>query len=107
MSKQKYILTHDSHTFKKGDVFEGETLPAWLVGKAVLASENLPGSEALFDLQTALDAEVAAKDAALVEVAELKATIEKMLAEHKTALDAEKQRADNAVAALDAKAKGK
>lgn len=33
--KQKWILTHDSHELKKGDVYEGTTLPAWLNGKAL------------------------------------------------------------------------
>ncbi|WP_330983618.1 MULTISPECIES: hypothetical protein [Enterobacterales] len=35
---QKWLLTHDSHELKKGQFFEGETLPAYLVGKAVLSA---------------------------------------------------------------------
>lgn len=36
----KWILTHDSHHLKKGDVYEGDNLPAWLVGKASLVEEK-------------------------------------------------------------------
>lgn len=36
----KWLLTHDSHKLKKGDVYEGETLPLWLVGKAVEVEEK-------------------------------------------------------------------
>lgn len=32
---KKWVLTHDSHELKKGEFFEGNELPAWLVGKAV------------------------------------------------------------------------
>ncbi|HHQ6537924.1 TPA: hypothetical protein ACSTJY_003303 [Serratia fonticola] len=107
MAKQKYILTHDSHQLKKGDVYEGDTLPAWLVGKAVLASASFPESEGMSNLQAALEAETAAKDAALKEIATLKLAAESMQAEHKAALEAEKKRADDAVAALSTQAKGK
>ncbi|MCL7778936.1 hypothetical protein M8937_09995 [Pasteurella multocida] len=31
----KWLLKYDSHELKKGDVFEGDTLPLWLVGKVV------------------------------------------------------------------------
>ncbi|HDL1233932.1 TPA: hypothetical protein PWY77_002151 [Mannheimia haemolytica] len=36
----KWLLTHDSHELKKGDVYEGETLPLWLVGKAIEIEEK-------------------------------------------------------------------
>lgn len=36
----KWILTHDSHHLKRGDVYEGDNLPAWLVGKASLVEEK-------------------------------------------------------------------
>lgn len=32
--KQQWLLTHDSHDLKKGDIYEGEKLPLWLAGKA-------------------------------------------------------------------------
>ncbi|MDY0685650.1 hypothetical protein NMW79_05080 [Pasteurella multocida] len=31
----KWLLKYDSHELKKGDVFEGDMLPLWLVGKVV------------------------------------------------------------------------
>lgn len=31
---QKWIVTHNSHKLEKGDFYEGDTLPLWLVGKA-------------------------------------------------------------------------
>lgn len=36
--EQKWMLTHDSHELKKGEVYKGETLPLWLVGKAIPVS---------------------------------------------------------------------
>ncbi|EOZ5211597.1 hypothetical protein ACQSIO_000138 [Escherichia coli] len=33
--EQKWLLTHDSHELKKGEVYKGETLPLWLAGKAI------------------------------------------------------------------------
>ena len=36
----KWILTHDSHNLKKGDLHEGDYLPAWLVGKASLVEDK-------------------------------------------------------------------
>ncbi|MEM0567616.1 hypothetical protein [Salmonella enterica] len=38
--KKRWVLTHDSHELKKGQIYEGETLPAWLVGKAVPATTS-------------------------------------------------------------------
>ena len=32
--EQQWLLTHDSHKLKKGEVYKGESLPLWLVGKA-------------------------------------------------------------------------
>ncbi|QLB40802.1 hypothetical protein [Mannheimia pernigra] len=37
----KWLLTHDSHKLKKGDIYEGETLPLWLVGKALEVEEKM------------------------------------------------------------------
>lgn len=33
--EKKWVLTHDSHDLKKGQIYEGKELPAYLVGKAV------------------------------------------------------------------------
>lgn len=57
--KQKWMLTHDSHKLKKGDIYEGEELPVWLAGKAVPVSAQVlevatPGE--LATLQADLDA---------------------------------------------------
>lgn len=37
----KWLLTHDSHKLKKGDIYEGEGLPLWLVGKALEVEEKV------------------------------------------------------------------
>lgn len=39
--KQKWMLTHDSHELKKGQIYEGEELPLWLVGKAIPVSDQV------------------------------------------------------------------
>lgn len=52
---KQWLLTHDSHKLKKGQVYEGETLPAWLVGKVipyaapVRSAQDLEGEKALRD----------------------------------------------------------
>lgn len=56
--KQKWMLTHDSHELKKGQIYEGEELPLWLVGKATLVGDQVlevatPGD--LAKLQADLD----------------------------------------------------
>jgi predicted RNase H-like nuclease (RuvC/YqgF family) len=38
--KQKWLLTHDSHELKKGDIYEGVSLPLWLNGKAQPLAER-------------------------------------------------------------------
>lgn len=38
--KQKWLLTHDSHELKKGDIYEGVSLPLWLTGKAQPLAER-------------------------------------------------------------------
>ncbi|ATZ95297.1 hypothetical protein [Dickeya fangzhongdai] len=58
--KQKWMLTHDSHELKRGAIFEGNSLPLWLSGKAIPVSEQVlevatPDSEAVAKLQTELD----------------------------------------------------
>lgn len=37
----KWVLTHDSHELKKGDVYEADSLPSWLVGKVYLAEDRV------------------------------------------------------------------
>ncbi|HCB2205669.1 TPA: hypothetical protein MYR09_000659 [Citrobacter farmeri] len=39
--EQKWLLTHDSHNLKKGDVYTGESLPLWLAGKAIPVSDQV------------------------------------------------------------------
>ena len=39
--EQKWVLTHDSHELKKGEVYKGETLPLWLAGKAIPVSDQV------------------------------------------------------------------
>ena len=39
--EQKWLLTHDSHELKKGEVYKGETLPLWLAGKAIPVSDQV------------------------------------------------------------------
>ena len=36
----KFILTHDSHKLKKGTIWEGDSLPLWLAGKARPVSDD-------------------------------------------------------------------
>lgn len=39
--EQKWLLTHDSHELKKGEVYTGESLPLWLVGKAIPVGDQV------------------------------------------------------------------
>ena len=39
--EQKWLLTHDSHELKTGEVYKGETLPLWLAGKAIPVSDQV------------------------------------------------------------------
>ncbi|QHJ82378.1 MAG: hypothetical protein [Caudoviricetes sp.] len=45
----KFLLTHDSHELKKGEIYEGDALPLWLVGKAT------PLTEKAFEVATPAD----------------------------------------------------
>ncbi|MBO6227485.1 MAG: hypothetical protein J6N68_07460 [Shewanella sp.] len=36
----KFLLTHDSHELNKGEIYEGDSLPLWLVGKATPLTEK-------------------------------------------------------------------
>ncbi|CAI0727973.1 hypothetical protein [Serratia entomophila] len=59
---QKWIVTHDSHKLAKGEFFEGEKLPLWLVGKATpiadqsfeVATPNAELAKLSAELETAL-----------------------------------------------------
>ncbi|MDV6997155.1 hypothetical protein RXA30_11770, partial [Dickeya solani] len=57
--KLKWMLTHDSHELKKGEIFEGNSLPLWLSGKAIPVSDQVlevatPDSGAIAKLQAEL-----------------------------------------------------
>lgn len=96
--KQKWILTHDSHELKKGDVYEGTTLPAWLSGKASPVSADVfevatPGGAELEKLKAELTAETQRADAAEKALSAAQQA-------HAEALEAEKNRAYVAEAAL-------
>lgn len=39
--EQQWLLTHDSHELKKGEVYKGETLPLWLVGKVIPVGDQV------------------------------------------------------------------
>lgn len=94
--KQKWILTHDSHKLKKGEIYAGEVLPAWLQGKAKPISADAfevatPGGAALEKLKAELTAQTQRADEA-----------EAKLVTSAEALTVETKRADEAVAALEA-----
>jgi len=82
--KQKWVLTHDSHELKKGQVYEGEKLPLWLVGKAIPVSEQT--------LEVATPAEVAKLQASLDEATSKITSLTEENAKLKSSLDdAQKQ----------------
>lgn len=96
--KQKWLLTHDSHELKKGEVFEGVTLPAWLNGKVTPLSADsfevaTPGGAELEKLKAELAAQIQRADDA-------EASLTKANADHAAELAVEAKRADDAVAAL-------
>lgn len=49
--EQQWLLTHDSHELKKGEVYKGETLPLWLVGKAIPVGDQVLEVATPTDLQ--------------------------------------------------------
>ncbi|HDN2734694.1 TPA: hypothetical protein P1K85_001962 [Klebsiella pneumoniae] len=49
--EQQWLLTHDSHELKKGEVYKGETLPLWLVGKAIPVGDQVLEVATTTDLQ--------------------------------------------------------
>ncbi|EEJ5117659.1 TPA: hypothetical protein N2G45_002887 [Salmonella enterica] len=79
--KKRWVLTHDSHELKKGQIYEGETLPAWLAGKAVLSTASAVPAEGVTQAQ--FDEVKALNDALTAEVAALKAQLTEMQAKTK------------------------
>lgn len=51
----KFLLTHDSHEMKKGEIYEGDALPLWLVGKAT------PLTDKTFEVATPADKKASKK----------------------------------------------
>ena len=49
--EQQWLLTHDSHELKKDEVYKGETLPLWLVGKAIPVGDQVLEVATPADLQ--------------------------------------------------------
>ena len=49
--EKKWLLTHDSHELKKGEVYKGETLPLWLAGKAIPVSDQVLEAATPADVQ--------------------------------------------------------
>lgn len=49
--EQQWLLTHDSHELKKGDVYKGEILPLWLAGKAIPVGDQVLEVATPADLQ--------------------------------------------------------
>lgn len=79
--KKRWVLTHDSHELKKGQIYEGEILPAWLAGKAVLSTASAVPAEGVTLAQ--FDEVKALNDALTAEVAALKAQLTEMQAKTK------------------------
>ncbi|WP_313687035.1 hypothetical protein [Pantoea sp.] len=96
---KKWILTHDSHELKKGDVYEGTTLPAWLAGKAT------PVSADAFEVATPGAADVKKLKAEITALTKRAETAEASLTDTTAKLEAETKRADAAEAALAAATK--
>ncbi len=92
--KQKWIVTHDSHKLKKGEIYEGTELPAWLAGKAN------PVSADAFEVSTPGAAELKKLKAEITALTKRAEAAEAGLAEADSKLEAETKRADEAEAAL-------
>ncbi|MDT0208504.1 MULTISPECIES: hypothetical protein [Serratia] len=107
---QKWIVTHDSHKLAKGEFFEGEKLPLWLVGKAT------PIADQSFEVATPnaalekLSAELEAANGDVKKLTDSNAELiieRDKLAEKNTALSAELEAANVQIAELLKPAKGK
>ncbi|MBI6135082.1 hypothetical protein JEP93_17970 [Serratia marcescens] len=91
--EQQWLLTHDSHELKKGDIYKGETLPLWLAGKAI------PVGEQILEVATPADLQKLQAD---LDEANSKVT---SLAEANTKLQADLDEAQKQLADLQKKAK--
>ncbi|MFG0782427.1 hypothetical protein ACF8O5_18540 [Raoultella sp. TYF_8] len=91
--EQQWLLTHDSHELKKGDVYKGETLPLWLAGKAI------PVGDTVLEVATPADLKKLQAD---LDEANGKVT---SLAEANTKLQADLDEAQKQLADLQKKAK--
>ncbi|GEM_PF-1030791 len=75
---QKWMLTHDSHELKKGDIYEGVSLPVWLEGKAnpiSLAEPEGVSRKELKDVTTERDGLAKRNEELQAEVEDLKAQL--------------------------------
>ncbi|MEF3090483.1 MULTISPECIES: hypothetical protein [Raoultella] len=91
--EQQWLLTHDSHELKKGEVYKGETLPLWLAGKAIPVSDQV--------LEVATPGELGKLQADLEEANGKVAS----LTEANTKLQADLEEAQKQLAELQKKAK--
>lgn len=91
--EQQWLLTHDSHELKKGEVYKGETLPLWLAGKAIPVSDQV--------LEVATPGELGKLQADLEEANSKVAS----LTEANTKLQADLEEAQKQLAELQKKAK--
>lgn len=91
--EQQWLLTHDSHELKKGEVYKGETLPLWLAGKAIPVSDQV--------LEVATPGELGLLQADLEEANGKVAS----LTEANTKLQADLEEAQKQLAELQKKAK--
>nr|WP_287860704.1 hypothetical protein [Klebsiella sp.] len=85
--EQQWLLTHDSHELKKGDVYKGETLPLWLAGKAIPVGDQVLEVATPADLQK-LQADLDEANGKVASLAEANAKLQADLDE------AQKQLAD-------------
>lgn len=107
---QKWIVTHDSHKLAKGEFFEGEKLPLWLVGKATpVAAQSFEVATPNMELAK-LSAELEAANGDVKKLTDSNAalSIERdQLADKNTQLSAELEAAQVQIAELLKPAKGK
>ncbi len=107
---QKWIVTHDSHKLAKGDFFEGDKLPLWLVGKATPIADQsfeVATPNAVFEK---LSAELEAANGDVKKLTDINAALtteRDELADKNTELSAELETAKGQIAELMKPAKGK
>ncbi|HEJ7996874.1 TPA: hypothetical protein SMI16_002303 [Serratia liquefaciens] len=107
---QKWIVTHDSHKLEKGEFYEGETLPLWLVGKATpVAAQSFEVATPNAELAK-LSAELEAANGELKKLTDSNAALiieRDQLVGKNTELSAELEAAQAQLAELLKPAKGK